>query len=162
MELDAFTCAGVYSPAISRGTWSSVEGKAALFESEVFGKSILYNAQISLMSCWTYFMPSQPRSKLVADEVCRAMCVNDWSCFPMTIWSNKHFQFPLTLKAGLATILILVMAVVFVIACRRPLLQPAMLVHAVVQLVPLPCAIDNQHLIQLGKDLADILVKQMA
>ena len=80
----------------------------------------------------------------------------------MTIWSMNTFQFPLTLKAGLAAILILVMAIVFVIACRRPLLQPAMLVHAVVQRVPLPCAIDSQHLIQLGKDLVDILVKQMA
>ena len=51
------------------------------------------------------------------------------------------------------------MAMAFVIACRRPLLQPAMLVHTVVELVLLPCAIYNQHLIQLGKDLADILVE---
>ena len=82
MELDAFTRVGVYSPAMSRGTWSSVEGQAALFESDVFGKSILYNAKISLMSCWSYFVPSQPRSKLVADEVCRAMCVNVGRAFP--------------------------------------------------------------------------------
>ena len=75
---------------------------------------------------------------------------------------REHFECPLALEAGLATILILVMAIVFVIACRRPLLQPSMLVHAVVQLVPLPCAIYNKHTIQLGKDLADILVKQMA
>jgi hypothetical protein len=54
------------------------------------------------------------------------------------------------------------LAIVFVIDCRRPLLQPAMLVHAVVQLVPLSCAIYNQRLTQLGKDLAGILVKQMA
>ena len=75
---------------------------------------------------------------------------------------HERFQCPLALEAGLATILILVLAIVFVIACRRPLLQPAVLVHAVMQLVPLPCALDNQHLIQLGKDLADILVQQLA
>ena len=96
-------------------------------------------------------MPSQPRSKLVADEVCRAMCVNGWSCFSLYNMVREHFQFPLALEAGLATILIIVMAIVFVIACRRPLLQPTMLVHAVVQLVPLPCAIDSQHIIQLGE-----------
>ena len=75
---------------------------------------------------------------------------------------REHFQFPLALEAGLAAILILAMAIVFVIACRRPLLQPAMLVDAIVQLVPLPCALDSQHLIQRGKGLADILVKHMA
>ncbi len=90
------------------------------------------------------------------------MLVNAWPRFPFDEMAHDCFQFPLALEAGLATILILVMAFVFVTACRRPLLQPAMLVHAVVQLVPLPCAIDRQHLIQLGKDLADILVKHMA
>ena len=44
MELDAFTCAGVYSPALDTGIWSSVEGKA-LFEADVSGKSVLYTAQ---------------------------------------------------------------------------------------------------------------------
>ena len=75
---------------------------------------------------------------------------------------HEHFQFPLALGTGLAAIVILVMAIVFAIVCRRPLWQTAMLVHAVVQLVPLPCALDSQHLTQLGKDLAGILVKQIA
>ena len=59
MELDAFTCAGVYSPAPNKGIWSSVEGKA-LIKAGVSGKSVLYNAQISLTTFWTFFMPSQP------------------------------------------------------------------------------------------------------
>ena len=67
----------------------------------------------------------------------------------------------IALEAGLAAIVILVMTTVFVIACRCPLLQPAMLAHAVVQLVPLQCAIESQCLTQLGKDLAGILVKQI-
>ena len=94
-------------------------------------------------------MPSQPRSKLVADDVCRAIIVKAWSCFSLDNMVHEHFQFPLALEAGLATILILVLAIVLFIDCRRPLLQPAVLIHAVVQLVPLPCAVDIQHLTQL-------------
>ena len=45
---------------------------------------------------------------------------------------HEHFQFPLALEAGLATILILALANVSFIAGRRPLLQPAVLIHAVV------------------------------
>ena len=76
---------------------------------------------------------------------------------------HAHFQCPLDLEAGLATIIIiLVLANVLCIACRRPLLEPAVLIHAVVQLVSLPCPIDNQRLTQLRKKLAGILVKQMA
>ena len=75
---------------------------------------------------------------------------------------HEHFQCPLALEAGLAAIIIVVMALVFDIACRRYLLQTAVLVHAVVQMVPLPCAIDRPHIIQLGKYLAVLLVNQMA
>ena len=75
---------------------------------------------------------------------------------------HEHFQCPLAFEAGLAYILTLVLANVLFIAARRPLLQPAMLIHAVVQLVQLPCAIYNQHLTQLGNAMAGTLVKQMA